>query len=211
MERDMKRRMVFDVESVGLHGDGWAVGYVLLVGDQVVDKVWAWCNPDNAAGTSEGREWVKKNCRWARDGLDPAVASELGLTAGRRFLWPSEVRQWFWETWLNQASQGAELWCDVPWPVEARFLAVCVEDKRSDQVSCRELGKTPREFEGPFPLFDVRSYVESIMGPSPSGGASPLAPLEVECAMVHHPLADAMLSAKRLLGAEAFLKKVLPK
>ncbi len=215
----MTRRMVFDVESVGLHGEGWAVGYMVLIDEKTVDESWAYCNPGQASGAQAGRDWVAEHCPWGAVGMHPAVRSEHGLPAGRRFLNPVEVRRWFWERWLEQRAAGAELWADVPWPVEARFLAACVEDGLdwsahgpSALVAAEggdvNLPAVTREAEAPYPLLDVRSLVEAVaimdrgrpvqLEDEPTEDDAPT--------LVHHPLSDARQSAKKLLQVERLLK-----
>ena len=47
------RRMVWDVESVGLHGEGFAVGWVVLLGAEEVSAHWIACPPDEAKGSKK--------------------------------------------------------------------------------------------------------------------------------------------------------------
>lgn len=42
--------MVFDVESIGLHGEGFAVGYVVLQDCREVECGMFACDPSKAAG-----------------------------------------------------------------------------------------------------------------------------------------------------------------
>lgn len=127
---DDKLWLVFDVESVGLHGEGFAVGWV--VWDQkrgyVADGYVA-CDPDAANGTEEAREWVRANVKVKPDRADPRG-----------------VRDFFWTVWRDWAAEGAVLAADVAWPVEARFLADCISDV-----------PTEREWLGPYPLIDIAS------------------------------------------------------
>lgn len=120
--------MVFDVESVGLHGEGFAVGWVVVdeTGKEL-EAVREACSPDKAQGDDDGRIWVDDHCSIPADHTSP-----IG------------VRSSFWASWLRWKEQGAVLVADCAWPVEARFLVDCVED---DCVA--------RTWEGPYPLHDV--------------------------------------------------------
>ena len=91
--------------------------------------------------------------------------------------------------WTFWKSQGARLAADCNWPVEAKFLVHCVgEDPKA------------REWEGPYPFFDIGSILFAK-------GMDPLAKYPridgEECE--HNPLHDARQSARLLLEA---LKKV---
>lgn len=219
-----KRRLVFDVESIGLHGEGWAVGYVLLLDGDTIDEGWAYCPPSRAVGTQAGRDWIDEHCPWGAKGLAAAVRQEHGLPPGRRLLTPAEVRDWFWRVWREQRDQGAELWADVPWPVEVRFLVACIEDDRYWSQHAREalnqarspgepvnLPESERTPQGPYPLFDVRSFVESVL--VMTADRDPVEASDDDsdgvAVLAHHPLVDARLSATKLLRVERLLSTAL--
>lgn len=123
--------MVFDVESVGLHGEGFAVGFVVVDGDgrELTCGRFS-CDPINASGDYGSREWVAKNVPLMRHNCED----------------PDGMRECFWNAWLRWKEAGAALAADVPWPVEARFLNHCVQ---ADPEA--------REWGGPYPLIDVAS------------------------------------------------------
>ena len=165
-----KLYMVFDVESIGLHGEGFAVAYVVIDGDGRThdERVFA-CDPNIADGVSKDREWVAANV--------PALEETHGYPLG--------VRAAFWRQWMIWKERGAILVADCAWPVEARFLADCVDDKMSE-----------RKWEGPYPLHDLASIILAT-------GGDPLAtnerlPKELPA---HHPLMDARQSARLLVQA----------
>lgn len=169
--------MVFDVESIGLHGEGYAAGYVVVDGDRQELQAGRFaCDPRFANGTWKGREWVAANV--------PPL-EETHLT-------PHAVRDAFWGLWQLWKGRGAVLAADCPWPVEARFLAACVDDARGTTAS------GPRDWEGPYPLVDVAS-VRLAAGLDPLGAADRL-PSELPA---HDPLADARQSARLLTEALA--------
>lgn len=162
-------RMVFDVESRGLQGEGFAVAYVVMVGDQEVDSGFAWCRPAHVGGTNEGLAWVEKNV------MPHFHESPTHDTA-------PEVRDFFWRAWRQWAERGAQLWADCGWPVEARFLIECVDDDPA-----------AREWNGPYPLHDIATVVALSGGdPTARETRSPSEP-------AHHPLHDARVSARQLL------------
>lgn len=125
--------VVFDVESIGLHGEGWAVGFVVVDRDglQYGAGLYA-CSPDAAKGPDDGRAWVAENC----PPLEANCAS------------PAEVRHRFWQDWQDWKGRGAVLVADCAWPVEARFLIACVDD---DPVT--------RTWQGPYPLHELASFL----------------------------------------------------
>lgn len=168
----MTRRMVFDVESIGLHGEGFAVGYVILDGDNVVADNVALCPAIVARGTDDDRAWVAANVTVPKTSLTFATTREL--------------RDWFWGVWVAFKSTGGELWTDCGWPVEANFLSACVADD-----------PTTRNWEGPYPLHDVALVIKA-MGGDPLG-VNPRLRNEQPA---HNPLNDARQSARLILAAE---------
>jgi hypothetical protein len=180
--------MVFDVESVGLHGEGFAVGWCFVDGNghHIANRhgtdrhgfsndgeIFA-CNPNEAKGSSEDREWVQRNIPF----------DQMSLNC----LGPGEVRDQFWQAWCYARDRGALLAADCPWPVEANFLRQCVEDDPS------------RKWEGPYPLIDVASVLLAAE-------INPLAKQErlTDELPEHDPYRDARQSARLLITA---LKKI---
>ena len=128
--------LVFDVESIGLHGEGFAAGYVVVDtdGKEHAAGIFA-CPPDYARGDDEGRAWVHNNCPF----IEPNCGS------------PVVVRSMFWLTWLHWQGRGAALVADCAWPVEARFLLDCVADLPEG-----------RKFQGPYPLHELASFLVAV-------------------------------------------------
>lgn len=163
--------MVFDVESIGLHGEGYAVGFVVCdshvtpVAEGLFACAWA-----VASGTYQ-------NHLWARDHTD-----SLPMNCAS----PREVRTKFWEVWRhwNELFGRGEvhLWADCAWPVEAKFLADCVADDPS-----------LREWKGPYPLMDIAPLIYAR-------GKDPTAMIErlKNELPIHNPLNDARQSARIL-------------
>lgn len=123
---------VFDVESVGLHGEGFAVaGGVYQTTGVALWEFRMSCPIDECTGGDEGRQWVKNN------------VPVLEQTHRR----PLAMRDSFWCQWLNAKKDGAVMAAECAWPVETNFLTACINDD------------TRRTREGPYPLHDVASWL----------------------------------------------------
>ena len=81
----MDKFMVFDVESIGLHGDGFAVAWVVVnrEGERLGEGCMA-CPRDLCAGTAESRLWVDENVP-ALDQVQFSVTSHRGCFGGCAF------------------------------------------------------------------------------------------------------------------------------
>lgn len=176
--------MVFDVESAGLSGEGFAVGWVVVARDGTeIDSGMRWCQ----LALASGRE---KDIAWVREHVMPALAagddSRRAVTVELRSL--VDLRTEFWSEWGIQRARGAVLAADVPWPVEANFLSACVRDNPR------------REVTQPYPLIDIASV-------RLAAGFDPLATLPRTASELpaHNPLADARQSARLLVEAMAKL------
>lgn len=176
------RWMVFDVESVGLHGEGFAVGAVILDAEAgaSLGEHYFYCGPEKASGHDEGRLWVAENVPepdWGR--------YERAGVKGYNCHSTEDLRSKFWSIWLLTRQQGGALAADCAWPVEARFLAACIDDQPKE-----------REWQGPYPLHDIASM-------RLAAGFDPLA-TEGRFAIerpAHDPLCDARQSARLLFEA----------
>ena len=158
--------MCFDVESVGLHGEGYAVGWVVFRDGKEVDAGYAGCDSEMAGGTPADRDWINKH-------VDPHLPKH---TCSK----PVVVREIFWREWMRWKEEGAYLVADCCWPVEARFLVACIEDGNGD-----------RNWDGPYPLHDVAS-ARLVAGLDPLATVDRL-PNEMP---KHHPTADARQSGR---------------
>ena len=124
---------VFDVESIGLHGDGFAVGGGLYCDNGVA--LWEFrfaCPTEEAQGPDESRQWVKDN------------VPHIEVTHRS----PLAMRDAFWDLWLRAKANNATMAADCGWPVEARFLEACIAD--SPQA---------REWQGPYPLLEISTLM----------------------------------------------------
>lgn len=170
----MKAFFVFDVESVGLHGEGFAVaGGVYLENGAAQWEFDYSCHVDSADGNDDDRKWVKEN------------VPVLNIT--HRF--PCGVREAFWQAWLKAKAQCPDIVMAVEcgWPVEARFLCAVIDDEPEG-----------RRWKGPYPLHEIASYLDAAgMDPMATYKRTPS---EMPA---HNPLADARLSARLLSEALA--------
>ena len=137
----LKKVFMFDVESDGLHGEGFAFGvvkaYITTDGYVVIDRHAA------AAGVEEVKDqWVKEN---VIPGLKKAIdAGEVEVLEDSIAL-----RNKFWDLMQQAKKEGYEIWSDCNWPVETNFLSACIAD---DPES--------RAWEGPYPLKDLATLLD---------------------------------------------------
>lgn len=205
----MSRDLIIDVESVGLHGEGFAIGWVVLEDAKRVSEGWAACDPAQARGTKEGRDWVAEHV------IEPPPGS---LPLPKSFMTPTELRVWWWtRIWAPERELDTRMWGDVPWPVEARFLIDCVEDYRPPRPvrkplalpavgerSALDLDPSEACWNGPYPLWCVRTYMLAA-GMLVTGGVVGDERLADELPE-HNPLTDARQSARLLLKARKILE-----
>jgi hypothetical protein len=167
---------VFDVESIGLHGEGFAVAYVVVdsTGAELETALFS-CPPAAAMGADTDRAWVAKN------------VPSLALTHST----PAQVRAAFWQAWLRWRTVKAGvdsiyMVADCAWPVEARFLNACVDDAGA-----------AAHWLGPYPLLDVSTLTQVLTITSDS---APALLRSADAQPSHHPLADARHSARTWLA-----------
>src|SRR4051794_38904197 len=108
--------MVFDVESIGLHGEGYAVAWMVvrLSTGEVMTEGRASCPSDCARGFPDDRLWIRQH-------VDPHLPPSTHQA-------PIQVRRAFWNAWRSWAERSTHLIAHCGWPVEARFLADCIDD-----------------------------------------------------------------------------------
>lgn len=171
--------MVMDAESIGLHGEAFAVAYVVVdgVGTRILEETIA-CPASAAAGADSDRAWVAANI--PLDALPQNCES------------PRQVRDRFWDAWLAWKAQGARLVVDCGWPVEANLLSACVRDEPS------------RTWEGPYPLYELASLVEALQE-DPTAACERLA----DEAPAHLPWNDSRQSARRFIEARQRIRHAL--
>lgn len=162
---------VFDVESVGLFGQGFAVGYV-VIGENGKELSSSWYGvpldkavsyyqtPDNI----DGYNWCLRN-----------IPSEV--LEGNTDL--PTMYQTFTKLLETAIKKNYSIIADCPFPVEANFLLDVQKHN-------------PDAFVSPYPLYDVASILAGL-------GRNPLELYErKENEPLHHPLGDARQSARIL-------------
>jgi hypothetical protein len=171
---------VFDCESVGLHGQTFAVagGIYDIHGEAVEGSEFVFaCDPHPGMAVknreAEDMEWVDAKVT-VREGVTPCAT-------------PDEVRHRFWALWgmARNANPGILMFVECGWPVEARFLLECIAD---DPLS--------RNWKGPYPMHEIATMMLAA-------GMDPMATYErrEDELPAHEPLADARLSARLLAVA----------
>lgn len=168
--------MVFDVESIGLHGEAYAVGWTIIENGHEVDFGHAATHPDNALPSmSASPESIQNSRKWLQDNVEvPSINASTTL----------EVREAFWREWTKIKNKGGSLWSEVNWPVESNFLSACIEDNHEE-----------REWNGPYPLFDIGN-LRRIMNISPATVVFK----SWHAGRPHNPLFDCRQSAKYIVG-----------
>lgn len=167
---------IFDVESVGLHGEAFAVAGGIYIDGSCRSEFCFCCPIEEARGDDDDRDWVKKN----------VAVMEITHRS------PIMLRESFWLQWEKAKAQypGIIMAGECIWPVEAGFVAACIKQELGD-----------RKWLGPYPFHEIASIMlASGMDPMATYDRQ-----ESEKPS-HHPLADARLSARLLSTALKLLK-----
>jgi hypothetical protein len=98
--------IVFDVETVGLYGEPFALGVVI-----VNTATWATevevlvgCPFQRAGGVPEDRAWVEEN-------ILPALQAQMGTVRPREVETPDHLRNVLADLWEHWSARGAWLGC----------------------------------------------------------------------------------------------------
>lgn len=162
---------VFDVESVGLHGEGFAVAGGIYINGSARSEFRFCCPLEEAEGDDTDREWVRAN------------VPVMEITHRD----PRGIREAFWAKWIEAKKQypGIKMAGECVWPVEAGFVSRCIRRNAED-----------RKWQGPYPLHEIASFMHAAgMDPMATYERQPS---ELPA---HEPLADARLSARLLAEA----------
>lgn len=170
--------MLLDVESQGLHGVGFAWGYVVV--DQSGSEL------DNGyAACIEALEWESVDDE-DRQWLHLNVMPHLHQTHTSL----REMRSAFWRRWLHWKQFGALLVADCAFPVETNFLTSCIAHEPQE-----------RKWQGPYPLIGVESILLAA-GMNPLGEYGRIR----DELPKHHPTCDARQSARLFREAQQRLQ-----
>lgn len=168
--------LVFDVESIGLHGEPFAVGWVVV--NELGNEESRGCFsvfPGIVSGDPEDRKWCEENL------------PDLPVTHATL----QEMLSDFWSVWKAHKSEGGMMLAECLWPVESKFLSMCVGVDFPES-----------KWDGPYPFHEISSFLMAA-------GMDPMASydrLESEIPK-HHPEADARQSARLFLEAIAKIKR----
>lgn len=166
--------LVFDVESQGLHGAHFAVGWVVIKnGKEIEAGRWSTDRTFAHSHSLDDAKWVSNN----------VPAFKVTHTSARNLLHD------FMEIMKRWKNEGASIWAECQWPVEARFLCAMVDDDRQG-----------RNTVGPYPFHEIATAM-AMAGMDPMAKYD-RAPNELP---VHDPLADARQSARLLCTALGYI------
>lgn len=167
----------FDVESLGLYGEGFAVGAVVLDDGKIADKCIFNCDIKNCDNYDK---CPKSTLEW----LDENVLKTLPEPNCKN---TKEVRDNFWQFYTKYSKETIIADCGTP--VEANFLRQCVLDDIDNRM-----------WKAPYPLHELGTLL-LLVGQDPIGT---FARTEDELPK-HNPLCDALQSAR--LWHEFYPKK----
>lgn len=170
---------IWDAESVGLHGQAFAVAGGTCGIDGKLDHEFAYhVRPHQAESSCKGRdredlEWVMENVR---------INPESVLVSNR-----VELIEKLWQEWSRAKSLDVRtlMFVECGWPVEARALFEAIH-----------LNPEARNWGGPYPMHEIATMMLAA-------GMDPMATYErrPEELPAHEPLADSRLSARLLATA----------
>ena len=163
-----KNLLIFDVESTSLYGDGFAVGAIVANDNNEILHQFELFSTEGA----------KKSNMWVRKNVLPALKSMPKCTT------LVELRSKFYEWYLTH-KDTCTIWSDVNYPVETNFLSAIAKDD-----------KKKREFNMPYPLYDICNFVNVNVDRS--------AQVKYMGLKKHNPLHDAMASYYALIDSTGF-------
>lgn len=155
-----------DVESIGLHGDSFAVGVSVRDKSGEVDHLRYAVGRGSVFGDERDRAWVDAN------------VPEIPITHEHSY----SMRIKFWAHWESWRKRGAIMVADCGWPVEANFLSRAIREN----APYNNLHST-----APYPLHDLATLLLA-RGLDPLA-TYPRLPEELP---KHDPLADARQTAR---------------
>lgn len=129
----MKSFFVFDVESIGLYGEGFAVaGGVYLENGAAQWEFSCACPQEAAQGCGKDREWIQDNV---------PVLQIIHRN-------PKQLRSYFWAQWLGaKRRNNAQMAAECLFPVESGFVKTCISDD-AERLS-----------DAPYPFHEISSIM----------------------------------------------------
>jgi hypothetical protein len=181
----------FDVEALGLYGDAFAVGWVVVdASGKEKENGYLISSVSNALGSADDRLWIEAN-----------VLPHLPAPNCRSV---DEVQSEFWKQWIRIKATYSNIAAivDCGYPVESNFLAECTRKAETmylaDRIQATKAGRTLPQSEpkwsAPYPLLDVAPLLLAL-GKNPIGDYDRL-PTELP---KHNPVCDARQSVRVFL------------
>lgn len=165
---------ILDIESVGLHGEGFAAALTIIDSDKnILFSEYLGCPAEVANGFDNDRVWIEKN-----------VLNYLPTPNCKD---PSEVRNGMWEYYMkwkkiaNERATTFTLWADCGFPVETRFIAACIDENVWE-----------RGWESPYPLQEIATIRTAL-------GMDPTLSYELPESERHNPIAETRYIAQKLI------------
>ena len=125
--------LMFDVESVGLHGEGFSVGWVVMQDGKEIASAEYSCDPASVQGEDDDRAWVDDNVMsWQNCSTIHTVIHH------------------FLDAIQECYKKGFAVVTDCCYPVETNFLEKCWPYMQA------------LEMQGPYPLYDVASVLATL-------------------------------------------------
>ena len=175
--------MSIDVESIGLHGEGFSVGWCVmgLQSFEVLALGSFQCSTTLCEGEDRDREWVVGNCE-----VNEPPKNIRGLEVAFQFFdSPKNLRKAFFTVMRLYAAQGCVFAADCPYPVETNLIHSYIKE----QV------KNPsfNSFNGPYPFLDITSMLLAR-------GVNPMVEVErLDYEIKHSALGDSLQSLRLLV------------
>jgi hypothetical protein len=173
--------LCFDIESNGLHGDAFAVAGVLMDSNrQILSQFVARCPIIGPVDP-----WVSEN-------VLPPMKDMPDTAPDAR-----TMRDTFWLWYIGVKADSDLIVAANPYPVEARFL-----------IDCQNDDMPAREFDHPFPYYDISSMLHMLGYTTPAKRRDFVATaVRGSTGDSHNPLWDAKATAMAALKAVEQIQK----
>lgn len=171
--------LTFDVESLGLYGEPFAVGAVIHnhSGEEIA-TLFEHCPHTATKESSLPLTDPRNRSEWIQKNVVPVLNTAPTCSS------PREIRDKFWKfyrEWVTFAKNSKielDIVVDAGYPVESSFLRECINDSFEE-----------RQWEGPYPLHEVQTAIKLARYTKENERLPSEEP-------AHHPLSDARQSAR---------------
>jgi hypothetical protein len=159
---------IFDVESIGIHGESFAVAGGVYVDGREERSFFFSMDPDRLLGEETDRIWIKSNVPYVK----PNCSLQFSM-----------LNDFYFELDTCRSMYPDLVVCaECVWPVEANFLSKVIA-----------VNPVVRKWDGPYPLIDITSIMYAAgLDPMETWEREPA---ELPA---HNPLCDVRLSARIL-------------